>query len=181
MAMYAYPRTCLRSYIVPSGSNRFDVSQVLSDRAPSLLVVGLVNAQAFGGSLNTNPYHLEHFDLNYIGFQLNSSLKAGPALEPDFGASSFAEAYSSFHELSQGKGNGITQSDHKKGNALFCFNLQPHLTNLQGDVYPVMRKAHSRLEIRFKKALTKSCVVVCYMISPGLFKISESRNVFVDF
>ena len=121
MAMYAYPRTCLRSYIVPSGSNRFDVSQVLSDRAPSLLVVGLVNAQAFGGSLNTNPYHLEHFDLNHIGFQLNSSLKPGAALEPDFGASSFAEAYSSFHELSQGKGNGITQSNFKKGNAPFLF------------------------------------------------------------
>ena len=108
--MYAYPRTCMRSHIIPKGSNQFiiRVSQILSDCVPSQLVVGLVDSEAFSGKLSKNPYLFEHFDTEQIGLTINSSNR------PDIPMTlndSYMEAYANFMEMCGGNGNGITLKD----------------------------------------------------------------------
>ena len=179
-ALYAYPRTCLRSHVIPANVNSFSISQVLSDRIPSLLVLGLVNAEAFTGSLVKSPFNFEHFDANYISLQVGSQSVPDRPMEPDFESDKFSEEYDAFLRVTRGQGNSFTKKDFKEGNTLFCFNIQSQL-DLNDGVFPVIRKANTRLEIRFKKNLTNSVVAVLYMQSPGMYTVSESRMVTVEY
>ena len=179
-AMYPYPRTYLRNHVIPSGVNSFSISQVLSDRIPSLLVLGLVDSEAFAGDLTKSPYNFEHFDLSYVSLQVGSQSVPDRPMEPDFANNKFSEEYDSFLAVTRGQGSSFKKKDYKTGNCLFCFNVQSHL-DLNDGVFPVIRKANTRLELRFKNNLPKSVVVVLYMVTPGLYTVSESRMVTVEY
>ena len=179
-ALYAYPRVIMRSHVVPKGANQFDVSQVLSDRVPSLLVVGFVDATNFAGSLNGNPYNYEGLGCSYACLTVNSRVIPSRPYAPSFDTKDFAEEYEALQSLTGGKGNALSMSDFEKGSSLFVFNVQHHL-NLEDGVYPVIHKGNTRLEVRFKESLTKSAMLVLFMLTPGFYSISEARNVTVQY
>ena len=179
-ALYPYPRVYLRNHTIPAGVNSFSISQVLSDRIPSLLVLGLVEAEGFSGHLTKSPYNFEHFNLNYISMQVGSHSVPDRPMEPDFANNKFSEEYDAFLAVTRGQGSTFSKKDFKSGNCLFCFNVQSHL-NLYDGVFPVIRKANTRLELRFKENLPKSVVAVLYMLTPGLYTVSESRLVTVEY
>ena len=179
-AMYPYVRTYMRNHVIPAGVNSFSISQVLADRIPSLLVVGLVESEAYAGSLTKSPFNFEHFDLNYISLQVGSHSVPGRPMEPDFDNNKFSEEYDSFLSVTRGQGSTFSKKDFATGNSLFCFSVQNHL-NIHEGVFPIIRKANTRLEMRFKKNLTNSVVAVLYMLTPGLYTVSESRMVTVEY
>ena len=179
-AMYAYPRTCLRSHVIPAGVNSFSISQVLADRVPSLLVLGLVDSQAFSGDQMKSPFNFQHFDLNYASLQVGSHSVPDRPMEPDFDHDLFSEEYDAFLSVTRGQGSTFTKKAFKSGNCLFCFPVQSHL-DINDGVFPVIRKANTRLELRFKNNLPESIVAVLYMLTPGLFTVSETRTVTVEY
>ena len=170
----------MRSHVIARGSNQFDISQVLSDRVPSLLVVGFVDADGFAGTLEKSPFHFEPFDCCYVCLTINSRTVPARPYEPSFDTSDYAEEYAALQSLTGGKGNALTTSDFAKGSTLFVFNVQHHL-NLEDGVYPVIHKGNTRLEVRFKKNLTSSVMAVLWMVTPGFYSISEARNVTVQY
>ena len=179
-AIYGYPRVYMRNHVIPANVNSFSISQVLADRIPSLLVLGLVDSDAYTGSYTKSPYNFEHFNLNYISLQVGSHSVPDRPMEPDFENNKFAEEYDAFLAVTRGQGSSFSKRDFSNGNCLFCFNVQSHL-ELQDGVFPVIRKANTRLEIRFKTNLSKSVVAVLYMLTPGLYTVSESRMVTVEY
>ena len=179
-ALYPYPRTHMRNHIIPQGVNSFSVSQVLADRIPSLMIVGLVDAEGFSGSLVKSPFNFENFDVNYLSLQVGSHSVPDRPMEPDFEGDKFSEEYDAFLAVTRGQGSTFSKKDFKEGNCLFCFSIQDHL-DIRDGVFPVIRKANTRLEIRFKKNLTKAVVAVIYMVTPGLYNVSESRTVGVEY
>ena len=179
-AIYGYPRVYMRNHVIPAQVNSFSISQVLADRIPSLLVLGLVDSDAFTGNFTKSPYNFEHFNLNYVSLQVGSHSVPDRPMEPDFENNNFAEEYEAFLAVTRGQGSSFSKKDFANGNCLFCFNVQSHL-DLQDGVFPVIRKANTRLEIRFKRNLTKSVVAVIYMLTPGLYTVSESRMVTVEY
>ena len=179
-AMYPYPRTYLRNHVIPAGVNSFSISQVLSDRIPSVLVLGLVDSEAFTGHLTKSPFNFEHFDLNFASLQVGSHSVPDRPMEPDFENDKFSEEYDAFLTVTRGQGSTFSKKDFKSGNCLMCFNVQSHL-DLQEGVFPIIRKANTRLELRFKKNLPKSVVAVLYLVTPGLYTVSESRLVTVEY
>ena len=179
-AMYAYPRSSLRSYMIPAGSTQFDVAQVLSDRVPALLIAGLIESEAVSGKYSKNPFQFQHFNLSEIGLYSNSMSIPGRPFTPDFAKSSFASEYSALQAMSNGQGNGLSKADFKDGNAVFCFHVQNHV-NLNQGVYPIIRKANTRLELKFETALANAVVLLIYSITPGFYRITEARNVIVEY
>ena len=179
-ALYAYPRCCMRSQVIPKGSNQFDISQVLSDRVPSLLVLGFVDSLGFSGSLDKNPFNYEHMSCSYASLTINSRIIPARPYAPSFETKDFAEEYAALQSLTGGKGNALSMSDFEKGSSLFVFNVQHHL-NLEDGVYPIIHKGNTRLEVRFKTNLRSSIVALMYMVTPGFYSISEARNVTVQY
>ena len=179
-AMYSYPRTYMRSHVIPANVNSFSISQILSERIPSLLVLGFVNSEAFMGKSSKSPFDFEHFDVNYVSLQVGSHSVPDRPMEPDFAENKFSEEYDAFLKVTRGRGSSFTKKDFKEGNSLFCFGVQNHL-DLNDGVFPVIRKANTRLEIRFKTNLSESVVAVMYMQTPGMFTVSEARRVAVEY
>lgn len=179
-ATYAYPRVYMRNHVIPANVNSFSISQVLADRIPTLLVLGLVDSDAYTGSLTKSPFNFEHFNVNYISLQVGSHSVPDRPMEPDFGNNKFSEEYEAFLSVTRGQGSSFSKKDFANGNCLFCFNVQNHL-DLKDGVFPIIRKANTRLELRFKANLTKSVVAVLYMLTPGLYTVSESRMVTVEY
>ena len=179
-AIYGYPRVYMRNHVIPAAVNSFSISQVLADRIPTLLVLGLVDSDAYTGSYTKSPYNFEHFNLNYVSLQVGSHSVPDRPMEPDFANNNFAEEYEAFLAVTRGQGSSFSKRDFVNGNCLFCFNVQSHL-EIQDGVFPIIRKANTRLELRFKSNLAKSVVAVLYMITPGLYSVSESRMVSVEY
>ena len=179
-ALYSYPRTYMRSHVIPANVNSFSISQVLADRIPSLLVLGFVHAEAFMGTCSKSPFYFENFNVNYLSLQVGSHSVPDRPMEPDFDQDKFSEEYDAFLRVTRGRGSSFTKKDFKDGNSLFCFNVQSHL-DLNDGVFPVIRKANTRLELRFKANLTHSIVAVLYMQTAGMFTVSEARRVTVEY
>lgn len=73
-------------------------------------------------------------------------------------------------------GNEIDRRQYKNGYTLFSFLVDP--TAATDLVYwPVLKQGHTRLDIKFSKALPESVNVVLYATFPGMFEIDASRNV----
>lgn len=59
---------------------------------------------------------------------------------------------------------------------MFGFLVEPSAaTDLE--YWPVRRKGHTRLEIKFSKPLPESVVLIFYATFPGLLEIDSGRNV----
>ena len=179
-ALYPYPRTYMRSHVIPANVNSFSISQVLADRIPSLLVLAFVDADAFMGKTTKSPFDFKNFKVNYLSLQVGSHSVPDRPMEPDFDQDKFSEEYDAFLRVTRGRGSSFSKNDFQNGNSLFCFNVQSHL-DLNDGVFPVIRKANTRLELRFKANLTESVVAVLYMQTAGMFTISESRRVAVEY
>ena len=179
-AMYAYPRTCLRSHVIPSGVNMFDVSQVISDRVPSLLVVGFVHAESFTGSYTHNAFDFKHFNTTSIHLEVGSRCVPDRPFTPQFASNHFTEEYAAFQAVNGGRGNNISLNEYKDGNTLFCFDVQHHLGG-DSSVFPIIKKGNTRLCVKFAENLTNAVVMIIYALTPGFYEVSNSRNVLVHY
>ena len=178
--LYAYPRTIMRQHIIPANVSNHTVCDVLEDRVPCQLVVGMVSGESFNGSFTANPFYFQHFNVETIGFSVSGTTTLDRPMQMDFSSTNVTEPYAAFLSGVPHGHSSITPEKYAKGNSLFCFSMEPHLCMVDG-VYPVLKKGATRLELKFKSALDHPVVVVLMMKTPGYYKVSESRLVSVDY
>lgn len=179
-ATYPFPRTVMRSFNIPAGDSSFVLNKVMSDRVPSLLIVALVESSSFAGKYNKNNYDLKHFDVTCAKFTVDQQVVPQTEFKPDYANEKCAEEYSSFLGLNRGSGNSVTKQDFLQGNTVLVFDLQHHVSMEDGS-FPVICKGFTSLELTFKTALTAGVTGIMYMTVPGMYRITEARNIEVEY
>lgn len=178
-AMYPLLKSDIRSFTIPSGSYSFVADDVFQGQIPTELMVAMTSAAAFSGSYSKNPFNFQHFNANFVSFEVDNVSVPGRPLQPDFKKENYVDAYLSLFETTDNTasaGNLISRSDYKNGYCIFRFPISP--TN-QKEFLSLIQKGHSRLTIKFEEPLQEAVTVLLYAKFQSLLEIDQARNVIV--
>ena len=179
-ATYPFPRTVMRSFNIPAGDASFSMSRLMSDRVPSLILLVLEDSAGFGGKYENNIYNFEHFGLTSAKLSVDNQVVPQSEFRPDFDGGKYAEEYAAFLALTRGRGNSVTREQFASGNTVLVFDMQGH-TNMEEGFFPVINKGFTTLDLTFKTKLTNAVTGVLYMTLPAMFRITQARNVEVEY
>lgn len=178
-ALYPFMKSDIKCFGIPAGQFHLNVDDVFQGEIPQHLVVGLVSSKAYSGRYRSNPFNFQHFNCNFAAFYVDGKLVPSTPFEPNFATNNFISAYLS---LFAGKRNEsehqelvLSRSDYSRGYCFFVFNINPSDEN--DDTLPLLRKGHTRLQLKFDKALPEAVTCICYGKFPALMSIDASRNV----
>ncbi len=173
-ALYPYTRYNIKTYAIPAGQYSFITDDLFQGEVPNQLIVGIVSSAAIHGDYSKNPFNFQHFDCNYVGFFVDGQSTPAQPLQPNFEGASYVEAYQRLYVDERSKAVTISRYDFRTGYCLYVFKPD-------GDVRDrVDKRAHTRLELKFAKALPETCTIVVYGQFPSLMKIDASRNVTLE-
>ena len=179
-ALYAYPKTSMRSHVMPKGINSYDVTQILGDKVPNFLIVSMVSCESYAGKYSLNCYNFEHNDLSEIVLEIDNHAIPGRPFTPDISNKKYTAEYAEFQAATGNLGNGISRDGYAKGHSLFVFNICHHV-DVRDSIHPIIRKGHTRLCLKFKSNLAASTMLILYMRSSGFYQITQARNCIVEY
>lgn len=172
-ALYPYRKSDVKCFGVPQGQYSVSIDDIFQGEIPDRLVVSLVASEAYSGSLVRNPFHFAHYDCNFIALYVDGRSVPSVPYEPNYESKQFVSSYRSLG-LDNKPFSLISKEDYNAGYTIYAFHISPYVDQT---CLPLLRKGHTRLEIKFAKPLPEAVTVVCYAHFPGLMTVDSSREV----
>ena len=125
-AVYPYNGHKVIQYGINAGVQSYTNTDLCQNLYPKLIIIGLLTQKAFMGSLKSNPFNFQHFNVNYCGLTINGQNAAFPPYKPNFGKGHIMREYLMMY-LGLGKAGihaddmGIKLVDFFGGNTFFVF------------------------------------------------------------
>ena len=180
---YPLKRVVQKTFTIPQGNLGTVQDNLFLSQTPTKIVIGLVDSGAFNGAYDKNPFHFQHFNLNYLCLYMDGRTIPAKALTPDFENHQYARAYHSLLTTvgvtNKNAGNGIQYGDYSKGYTLFGFDLSPSLVD--GNQFELIKSGALRLEIHFARAVNVPVQVLVYAELDSVIEIDRARQVLTDF
>ncbi len=108
-------------------SNVFE--DIFQGEVPSCMVIGMVDAEAYSGTYNTNPFHFQHFNLASMGFYINGEPVPHPPLDFDIKDCEYLRGLLSLYSVTgkvyENTNLPITRDTYHQGLTLIGFNVDP--------------------------------------------------------
>jgi len=180
-AKYPIKRVLVKQFVCPYKSSIFTLNGVHFGIMPTRVVVGIVNTDAFAGTLTTNPFNFKHMNIKQLTLKINSkALPYSSGLKLDFdSASGYIEGYQSLFKNIREFGNGINPKLYKGGCSLFAFDLTPDLCS--SEHYSLIKDGSLDLDVQMKNAFQDSVTFIFYLEFDNIIEITKERNVLVDY
>ena len=169
--------------LIKDGGSIETVTDLFRGIYPKLIVVGLVDHDAYSGKYKKNPYNFKHYDVNSVGLSVNGNYVPHPPFTPNHEKKWIAREYMALF-MSLGKSgilnddNGILLKDFSQGCCLYCFMLAPDLC-LSGHAQPA-RLSPISLEIKFAKPITSPLMLIALAIYDTKIEMTRDRLWILD-
>lgn len=169
------------------GSERADVSvtNLCNGILPSQIIFGMVETDAFSGSVKKNPFNFQSFGVSEVGLQKNGVNIPFKLLNTDFEEKDeiLMGYFQLLHTLGVwNKRSSIgldMQKDFAAGKNLFAVNLTQDFS--YGGHLNLLQEGSISLTLRLKKGLNKSITVITYLVYPStVLEINHQREIFVN-
>ena len=181
-AKYQYNRTNCHTFVIPTGATTYNHVNIFSKSIlPKLIIVGMVKAEAYIGTVKHESLFFEHFNITRL--QLFRDGQPVPYRRPyicNFPKNDYMEAYTRSMQqiiasLNTNLNNGITHSYFKdSGQCFFAFNLTPDFDTCQPQV---IRDCNLRLYLQFEEAIKKPINVVVYGLFDAKLEIDKNLQI----
>ena len=140
---------------------------------PNSVIVGMVKTAAFTGDYASDPYKIEHFNLDQIYLRVNGVRHPQDPLKPDFSGGKYAREllhlYQNTGKFRVNGGNSISEADFVSRSFLVPFDLTPDQCN---NAHAHASKSGSmELELSFSSALTAGITVVVLSVSNQVMQL----------
>ena len=182
---YTVPRGEIRTVSIGKGERNFNHRRGLTttEILPKRVVVALVDAAAFNGKRELNPFNFEHFDMSSFDIRVNSLSKFGRALQINPGTESFLEAYSSMQSLlgSRYRDGGYSIKRSEFLNGFFMFGVDLSATQADGFYEDPKESGSLEIDITFSKATPKHVIALIYTEYINTIFLNSSRRAVKDF
>lgn len=182
-AKFPITRCEIRHTTIPRGVQTTSLDSLVFGQLPKRVIVCMVDADAFNGSLHTNPFNFQHFNYNYMNVVCESSLHNTP-LKPNFDLKQYVNAYNTlFYGTGSGFSDGgpdLSYKDYANGYAFAIFDLTPDQTASSSHINQP-KSGSLRIELQFAKALTNAVVALTFLEFSNLIEIDKHRDVFLDY
>lgn len=146
---------------------------------PKLVIVGMVEAAAYDGSVDKNPWNFQHFNCRQMNLKVRNQMVPSEPYRPDFANRLFAREYNSIFQNGgikiTNEGNCITKSLFANGCYLQVFDLSPD--NCGGFHQHTPEYGTLGLDIEFAKQLENPITVLVYAIFDAEIHIENGGRV----
>lgn len=181
-ARYPIRQGVIKTFSIATGSMQTTKENLFSS-VPRRVIIGFVEAGALNGDVKLNPFDFQHFNLNHLSLFVDGERVPARPLTPDFAKGNYAREYDLLMQTT-GHWDDHSALDLKpfefaQGHTLFGIPLtagepdsiasEPH------------RNANIRLELRFKNALAKSIVCVCYGDFENTIELDQNRMITFEY
>ena len=175
---YPYLQSAFKCYTISAGTYNFSESDLFQGVVPDKLCVALVSSRAYSGSYQENPFLFNHYNCNYISFEVDGKSVPSRALQPDFRSRKYSSCFINMFKYAgtyqKNCGNFISNYDYRNGYSLFCFDVSgKHDENYMS----LSRKGETKLSINFASPVPESVTVIIYSSYWNVLQIDEARNV----
>ena len=180
MALYPFKRSEIKTYNIAEKTNSWSMDNLFQDCIPDRLVITTIDSLGYIGTNNKNPFHMQHFNLNYLDFQVDGRSSGSGVLQPDFGNKNFSDAY--FRMMNSTPTNqkeppNITPFDYINGYTIYVLDLFQSRSTAYTKPF---RRGQTRLTLKFGAALPVGITVVVYGVFEALMKVDYAKNVIVE-
>lgn len=184
-AIYPINHTKLLTFTIPKDQKSFMKDGLFPSEAPKLLLISMVDNDAFNGDITKNPFHFKHNDLSSIAVLVNGQSRPCTApLKPNFKTSEYVRSYTQFMEtfqyLNKDDTNGLTLKEFKHGYTMFAYDLTP-----DGDITSSYRHANVphniRLSMEFATTLKTTINVLIYAVFDSAIEITKLRDIILQY
>jgi len=181
-AVYPINKTVMKVFPQPAYDTTILIPSLFDDVFPKTIIVGLLHSENFNGSQKTNPYHFQHFDLNFAALCVNGIYVPQEPYTPDWERGLVVREYREFCDNvgigDKNMANLVTPQMWKNGCFFLAFDLSPdHCFGRQ------MHKKNSgniSLTLKFKEALAKPTTVLAYGVYDSVVLIDKHSNITTD-
>lgn len=169
------------------GSERADVSipNLCNGILPSQIVLGLVETDAFNGSLHKNPFNFKSFSAIEMAIQKNGMNIPFKPLTLNFDEKSevLLGYFQLMHTLglwNRNKTNGLhIRNDFCNGKTLYAVNLTQDFSG--GGHLNLIQEGTIGLTLRLKQGLDTSVTLVVYLVyASTVLEINQQREIFYN-
>ena len=183
-AIYPVNHTELINFTIPAGQKSYIKDRLFPLQAPKLLIIGMVDNDAFNGAIKKNPFNFKHFDLNKIALYREGESIPGRPLTPDFTnahySRSYAQVMQTFHYLNADDTNNLKYEDFGSGYTLFAYDLTAD-NDISADYRHAISNNNLRLELSFKNNLPNTINVLLYAVFDAQVEITKLRDVLTSY
>lgn len=184
-AKYPYPKTTMKHITLMKGSTNIVLENIFQDVKPRRIIMGMTSSDAFNGVYNLSPWNFKNYDLQQVTMYCDGIPVGGIPLKLNFNENRGSEnvaAYVKMFEYSdkwtKDAGNDISRTDFNNGYALFCFDLEPHFSDVK--YMSLIKQGKVRLECNFGTPLPETVSLLILAENSGYFEISENRQIKVE-
>ena len=168
---------------VAAGLRDVKKDNIFLGQLPKRVVIGMVDADAFAGVINKNPYNFKHFNARHMQLFIDGDPARSQPLKPVMGNGQFVHSYETLYRginrLDGEKGCIIKRQDWSRGYSLCAFDLTPDMD--ADDHYALIKHGNLRLEVEFEDALASPISVLIYAEFDNVVEITADRNIQVDY
>ena len=183
-AKFPIRRVEVKTFTISSGTRSKIEDHLLTGQLPKRVFIGLVLNEAFNGTLETNPFFFQHFNLSKMDVTCDGHSVYGKPFEPRFGNDqylrSFLSVYQALASQNQVQNCNIDYEDYKGGYCFWGYDLTPDQAADQSHLHPI-KTGNLRLELQFATSLDKTINVIVYAEFDNLIEINGLREVTTDY
>lgn len=178
--VYPITQTVMKCFSVPKGTVDITRENLFLGNIPSRIVITIVRNDAFNGTLATNPYFLEHFDLNYLSVSVNNKSFPEIPFTPEYQNGIYGREYAALFTgldlWGKNKGNDITYEDFGNGYCVYCLDLTS-LGQSGGEAHTVPQQGNLKITMKFRVPLPDNKMVIVYSEFDREMYITRDRTV----
>ncbi|XP_066485768.1 uncharacterized protein F54H12.2-like [Tiliqua scincoides] len=173
----------MKVFSLLAGSRVSNQENLFLGQLPKMVVIGLVDNDAFSGIFSKNPFNFKHYDINFFAIYLSGYQIPTKPFQPDFQEGSCVREYMSLVYASgkhrKDKGLIVNREDFARGYTLFAFDLSPDQEC--GEHYSLFNTGNLRAEVRFARPLPQTVNMIVYGVFDNIIEINNQRNVLFDY
>lgn len=183
-AIYPMHHAEVITFTIPSGQFSYTKDHLFPDQAPKLLLLSMVENEAFNGVITKNPFNFKHFDLNKLALYRDGCTVPGPPFQPNFAEKLYLRDYMNtmgvFKYNDTDDTNGMTPDEWANGFTIYAFDLTADKEAGASHRQPLTTK-DMRLELAFAKKLGQSINVILYCVYDTEIEITDLRDIITHY
>ena len=174
-AYYYYNDVDVKAFSVAKGQYDFTVEDLYQSNTPNKITVGLIASEAYSGSYTRNPFNFQHYNVNYVAFNIDGMSAPGRALQPNYKNNCYVSAYLTLFKGMEKEGLFLERGEYPNGYCLYVFNINEEDDDANLISHP--KKGHNRFEIKFSNPLPEAVTVILIAEFPSVLQIDGARSV----
>nr|XP_056700842.1 uncharacterized protein F54H12.2-like [Euleptes europaea] len=182
-AKYPVDRVAMKVFSIAAGTRVSNQDNLFLGQLPKMVVMGLVDNDAFSGAFNKNPFNFKHYNINFVALYVDGEQVPAKPFQPDFPNGNCVREYMNLVQTAgkhlQDRPLLINRDGFAKGYTLFAFDLTPDQEC--SDHYSLIKTGNLRAEIRFADALAHTVNLIVYGVFDNVVEINHNRNVLFDY